>query len=382
MMKMKIVSLLIFLSLVLGQPYEAVPQQIRFISPESQGTWLGIQRINFELRNIDAKKVISVEVFLNGKFLREIKSPPYSFNHDFGQVPKKSSIRVVVHGSKGVLLKKTISSYPYDAVEEVHVLQVVVPVVVTDKKGTLLTHLKKEDFIIMADGAEQKINSYSRGGGMDFHLALLIDISSSMSDRIGKVRSSATIFLKQVLTKKDEACLIFFNHDTFEDTDFTNNIDDLINSMSMIFPYGKTALYDAIVYCLKLFRGIQGRNIVILYTDGEDNSSYIDPYTLIKQAEKSNAVIYSIGPKVHHFGDTYWELLKEISASSGGLTFSFTNIDQIEGFYRKIKQDIRTQYILQFSPKGIKKLNRFRKITVKIKDRKDYNIRTIKGYFY
>lgn len=381
-MNRKIICLLIFLSLASGLLYAVAPQQIRFISPINEGTWLGVQRIHFELRNVDPKKVISVEVFLEGKFLREFKSPPYDFSYDFGQVPKKSSIRVVVYGSRGVLLKKSISSYPYDAVEEVHVLQVVVPVVVTDKKGNMLTHLKEEDFIILADGVEQKINSYSRGGGVDFHLALLIDISSSMSDKIGKVRDAATIFLKQVLTKKDEACLIFFNHDTFEDTDFTNSVDDLINSMSMIFPYGKTALYDAIAHCLKLFRGIQGRNIVILYTDGEDNSSYIDPYTLIKQAERSNAVIYSIGPKVRQFGDMYWELLKEISASSGGLTFSFTNIDQIEGFYSKIKQDIRTQYILQFSPKAIKKLNRFRKILVKLKDRKDYNIRTIKGYFY
>lgn len=357
--------------------------EIRFLSPKGDGTWIGVQKIAFQITGYDQKSIRTVEVYIDGKFVREFESPPYEFNYDFGQVPQKRVLRVVVQGVNRLLMRRDIASYPYDATEEVNVIQVVVPVVVTKETGSTVRNLKKEDFLLYEDGVLQELNEFRQGGKMDFKLTLLIDISSSMLDKIDRVKQAATMFLEQVMTKNDEANLIFFNHETFEDTGFTDNVNDILNSIEMVFPYGKTALYDAVAYGLRLFRGQQGRNIIVVFTDGEDNSSFIDPYTLTKQSEKSNVVIYAIGPKLYPLGDRkYWDLLKEITNSSGGLTFFFTSVNDIEGFYAQIKQDIQAQYILQYSPKGIEKLNRFRKIEVKIKDHDDYQIRTIRGYYY
>ena len=357
--------------------------EIRFLSPKDQGTWIGTQRIRFELRGIELKNLRSVEVYLDGIFLKDFKSPPYELSYDFEQVPKTRRLEVVVKGISKILARNEINSYPYDTVEEVHVLQVLVPVVVTDQNGSDVSWLKKDDFILFEDNKEQEINSFSGSGGMGFNLAMLIDISSSMADKIGLVKKAATVFLEKILSPKDKANLIFFNHDTFEDTGFTGNMDDLINSISLIYPFGKTALYDAIAYGLKSFRGIQGRNIIIIYSDGEDNSSFIDPYTLMKQTERGNAVIYSISSKTSQYGETkYWELLQGISKSSGGLTFTLRDMKNIDTLYARIKKDIKAQYILQFSPKGLQKLNRFRSISIKLKNRKNFKIRTINGYYY
>jgi len=208
-----------------------------------------------------------------------------------------------------------------------------------------------------------------------------------MKDKIADVKGIAKIFLKQLLRKEDEAIIVFFNHDVFEDSDFTNNIEELDNSLSIAFPFGATALYDAIAYSVRLLKSIIGQNIIILFSDGEDNSSAIDPYTLMKIVERSNSVIYSIGRQLDDYNQ-YQDLLKKIATSSGGMPFFFDDVDDIQKLYQKIRNDIQAKYILQFAPKINKPQNRFRKITVKltsaaeVRISKRHKIRTMKGYYY
>jgi len=258
----------------------------------------------------------------------------------------------------------------------------VVPVVVTDRRGNYVANLKKDDFIILEDGVPQDVSYFSKSGKSTFHLALLIDISASMKDKIMKVKDVAKQFLKQLLSKDDRAIIVFFNHEVFEDSDFTNEITELDSALSIAFPFGATALYDAVAYCVKLMRSVIGHCIIILFSDGEDNSSAIDPYTLITIVERSNSVIYSIGKKMHMQGyDEYQELLRKISLSSGGMTFFPDDVRDVQKIYNRIRQDIRAQFLLRFSPKDKTKRNRFRKLTVKVKNKR-YKIRTMKGYYY
>jgi Ca-activated chloride channel family protein len=266
-------------------------------------------------------------------------------------------------------------------------MQVVVPVVVMDRRGNYISGLQKDDFLILEDGVPQKISYFSTSGQSTFHLVLLIDISSSMKDKIADVKEIAKMFLRQLLREGDEAIIVFFNHDVFEDSDFTNNVEELDSSLSIAFPFGATALYDAIAYSVKLLKSIIGQNIIILFSDGEDNSSAIDPYTLMKIVERSNSVIYSIGRQIDNYNQ-YQDLLKKIANSSGGMPFFFEEVSDIQKLYQRIRQDIQAKYILQFAPKKNKPQNRFRKITVKLttaaEERilKRHKIRTMKGYYY
>ncbi|MCK4761142.1 MAG: VWA domain-containing protein [Candidatus Aminicenantes bacterium] len=380
---MKKIKILFMLCLLAAPLLQAADQPgIEFLSPKNNEIWLGMKEINIQVKGVDPGTIRVVELYLDGKLLKEFKRPPYSLRYDFGQRPKFRKLKAVLRNINQDTLSKEIRSDFFDDVQEVNIMQVVVPVAVMDQKGNYVSGLKKEDFILLEDGVAQDIDYFTISGRTKFNLVLLIDISSSMKNKIGKVKEAARLFLEQLLSKNDRAIIVFFNHDVFEDTDFTNNIDELFNSISVAFPFGATALYDAIAYCIKLLKSITGRNIIILFSDGEDNSSYIDPYTLIKKAEKSNSVIYSIGKKLGAYEDSqYQDLLRKISSSSGGMTFFFDKVEDIEKVYRRIRQDIRAQYILQFSPKDDKKRRRFRKINVKIK-RKKYQIRTIKGYYH
>jgi VWFA-related protein len=358
--------------------------RVWFASPQSDDIWIGKRKIEIKFRDIDPKKIRSVEIYLDGKFLKDFSAPPYMMDYDFGQIPKNRTLKMLVKDiHKIVILEREINSYQFDDARMVDVAQVVVPVVVTDQNGYYIKDLNKDDFIISEEGVDKEITYFDKKGKTKFNLVLLMDISSSMKDKIGDVKDAAKIFLEALITKKDKAIIVMFNHEVFEDTDFTNNIDELINSLSIAFPFGATALYDAVAYCTKLLKGVPGRNIIILFSDGEDNSSYIDPFTLIKRVERSNSVIYSIGKRTSFYDDIrYQDILKNISVSSGGITFLFDDISDIPTIYREIRRDIKAKYILQFKPQKKGKLKRFRKITVSVKGKKRYKIRTIKGYYY
>ena len=360
----------------------AVPS-VSFISPKDDDIWIGNQKIEVQIKDIKPEALISVSVYLDGKLLKEFKSPPYRLKYNFGQVPKNRKLEVVVRPRNSLYsIRRDIRSYHLDDSQVVNVLQVVVPVVVTDRRGNYVANLKKEDFILMEDNVPQEITYFSKSGKSTFHLALLIDISASMKDKIVKVKEVAKKFLKQLMTKDDQAIIVFFNHEVFEDSEFTSEISELDSALSIAFPYGATALYDAIAYCVKLMRSVIGHSIIILLSDGEDNSSAIDPYTLINIVERSNSVIYSIGKRLHMAGfDEYQELLRKISHTSGGMTFFLDDVDEVRKVYNKIRKDIKAQFLLRFSPKDKKKRNRFRKLTVKIKNKK-YKVRTMRGYYY
>lgn len=368
-------------------PLEAQTPGIKFISPEADRIWVGSTRIAVEIKDIDPTTLRSVDIYMDGNLVKEFKEPPYSFKYDFGPEPKNRTLEVLARTLDNQKIRNTLHSYFADDTQTVNVMQVVVPVAVTDKKGNYIPGLKKEDFIILEDDVPQETSYFSTSGQSTFHLVLLIDISSSMRDKIADVKEIAKMFLRQLLRKDDQAIIVFFNHEVFEDSDFTSNVDELDNSLSIAFPFGATALYDAIAYSVKLVKSIIGQNIIVILSDGEDNSSSIDPYTLMKIVERSNSVIYAIGKQMNEYNQ-YQDLLQKIATSSGGMPFFFENVSDIQKLYQKIRSDIQAKYVLQFAPKNNKQQNRFRKITVKITPAAEnaiaskYSIRTMKGYYY
>jgi VWFA-related protein len=381
-MKNKIFLLLILAVFINGPHLPAQDKpEITFVSPENEEIWFGTMTINIKIANLPADTLHTLEIYLDGRLIKEIKAPPYTFPFDFGKVPQNSSLKALLRVKNEVISSAQIKSFPLDDVQEVDVTQILVPVVVTDSKGNYVSDLDKDDFILSEDNLPQPINNFSKSGKTDFHLVLLIDISSSMKEKIGEVKTAAKQFLNGLLTKNDKAIVVFFNHEVFEDTEFSNNVNELSNSISMGFPFGATALYDAVGYCLKLLKSMSGLNIIILFSDGEDNSSYLDPFTLMKKAERSNTVIYAIG-KYNSFNDEYQDILKKLSSSSGGMLFFLEDPSGIQKIYDAIHRDIKAEYILEFSPTKKGTAKRYRQITVKLKKNKKCNIRTIKGFYY
>ena len=382
--------IVMLLVLIAATPSPYLPAQqdqekprIRFLSPRNDDIWIGEQKIEVEVKGVKPQSLRSVSIYLDGKLIKEFTEPPFRIKYNFGQMPKNQELEALVNLRNQAPIREEILSYHLDDSQEVEVLQVVVPAVVTDRRGNYVSDLTKDDFVIVEDGIEQEISYFSKSGRSTFHLVLLIDISSSMRDKIQKVKEVAKQFLRQLMTKGDKAIIVFFNHEVFEDSDFTSDIGELDNALSIAIPFGATALYDAVAYSVKLMKSIIGHNIIILLSDGEDNSSAIDPYTLMNIVERSNSVIYSIGKKEYmNTYDQYQKILQKISVSSGGMTFFLDDVDEVRKVYEKIRRDIKAKFLIRFSPKDKERRNRFRKITVRVKNHKGYQVRTMKGYFY
>jgi Ca-activated chloride channel family protein len=382
MKKMRIPCLLLLLAAAAWPAAAQDRPTLAFAAPENGEIWFGNLDVRISVQNLAADSLYSLEVYLDGRFIKEFKQPPFAFRHDFGKVPQNSALKALLRVNGQVVASAEIRSLAIDDSQEVDVTQIMVPVVVTDSEGNYVPDLKKEDFILLEDNKPQVISNFSRSGKSQFHLAMLIDISSSMKDRIGEVKDAARQFLKQLLTRNDKAIVVFFNHEVFEDTEFSSDLDELSNSIATAFPFGATALYDAVGYCLKLLKGMPGLNIIILLSDGQDNSSFMDPYTLIKKAERSNTLIYAIGRSGGSYDDEYQEILKKLSSTSGGMLFFADDSSEIKRIYELIRHDIKAEYVLEFSPDKSARGKRYRQITVKLNGRKKYNIRTIKGFYY
>lgn len=165
-----------------------------------------------------------------------------------------------------------------------------------------------------------------------------------MRYKIHSVIKAAGSFFKELLTDKDRGTVIFFHHAVFDHLGLTANIDELMERLQIHSPMiGQTALHDAVSKALKVVEKASGWNIIVVFSDGGDNSSYTDRFTLLERVKKTNALIYTIentdipGKK---------DVLREMTMATGGTTFRLAEVKEIQNVYKSIREDIKARYLL------------------------------------
>lgn len=370
-----------------GEEKEKDKPSVVFHSPKAGDVWTGKQKIEVELKHVPAGTPVKVEIYLDGRFITVLNKRPYTYTHDFGSRAQHRTLKVLVKDHKArTVVSGTLHSLDVDDSHEVEVRQLVVPVVVKDKNGNYIRGLDKADFQLKADGVEQEISYVKRSGTMQFNMVLVIDISGSMQFKLRKVIEAGRDFLKKLMAPNDRGAVVYFNEDVFEPSGITDDLDELLKSLSLESrAVGETALYDAAAYTLELLSGVRGWNIMVIFSDGGDNSSYIDPMSLVQKVKKSNTVIYAIRNIAGRDEDPYYlSFMENICSISGGMTFRLSDIAGTQKVYDRIREDIRSQYLLHFSPAKLKRGrrgNRFHTLEVTVKG-KNYQVRTLKGFHY
>jgi VWFA-related protein len=354
-----------------------------FLSPGEDDLWTGDRKVKIKLRNINNEDVRVIEVYLDGRLVRELTALPYVFTHSFGIEGQNRTLKAVVRGEGlKVLADAELKSYQVYHSHQVEVQQVLVPIVVKDKKGNYVRGLKKEDFLLVSDDKTMEVSHLSTKGTERFNMVQVVDVSYSMRDKIHDVLLASRDFTRQLISGNDNGTFVFFNHRVFDHMGFTSNMDELIERLDLRAPVmGGTALYDAIAYTLNLMSKTPGSNFMVIFSDGEDNSSYIDRFSLVKKVKKSPVVIYAIDNR-QTSGN---EVLEEICSLSGGMLFPLANVNKTKKVYEEIREEIKAQYVLYFNPAagGIaRSFRRFHPLVVKVKGHDDYDIRAIKGYYY
>jgi Ca-activated chloride channel family protein len=260
---------------------------------------------------------------------------------------------------------------------------------VTDRRGQFLTDLTLEDFEILEDGKPHAVQHFARGDdletGPELHIGLLFDTSGSMDADIKMSRSAAIKFLNTMDHARDMT-LVDFDTEVrvtkFSQQDFPR----LVERIRSRKPEGFTAMYDALGVYLDGAAEVEGRKILVVFTDGGDTRSAIrfgDAMTLIRA---SDVMVYAIGFLQNQSGGSRSEQrlrLTQMASESGGSAFFPLTMKEVEEAYDTIVSQVRAQYILGYVSTNTATDGHWRKVEIRVRKPTGdgARIQARKGYF-
>ena len=289
-----------------------------------------------------------------------------------GEVAKPSS------GQQGGSIKVTVNL-------------VVLHTSVLDKGGKFVDDLKQENFRVFEENAEQKLSIF-RNEDVPVSMGLVIDNSGSMKEKRARVNEAA-LTLVQASNPQDEAFVVNFNDDFFLDLDkdFTNSIPELKEALERIDARGSTALYDAIIGSLDhLKKASKDKRVLLVVTDGDDNTSRNSLEKTLKELQKTSTVVYTIGLLGKDSGEEKRQAkkakkaLQAIATASGGLAFFPADVAEVHALCEQVAHDIRHQYTLAYYPSNAAQDGTFRTVKVDVippRGKSKLTARTRNGYY-
>ena len=281
----------------------------------------------------------------------------------------------------------------------VNVRLVNVAFTVRDDAGRLVTNLTKDDFDVRDDNQLQPISFFARGEDLPLTLGLIVDASGSQQRFVKQHEHDLGIFLKNVLAPRDRAFVLRFGNHLRLASDFSSSGSDLMGGLKHIdkksqeapeigpreYRAGGTAFYDALYYAttLKLAADNHGRRALIVFSDGEDNSSAHDMMATIEAAQSENVVVFGIRYTETRKGE--WtarnkygtSVLARISHDTGGADFDAQAADLREVF-KEIGAQLRSSYELAYHTGPAD--GTFHKLSIRAK-KPGLTIRAKTGYF-
>ena len=269
-------------------------------------------------------------------------------------------------------------------------------VTVTDSSKQFVKGLKAGDFSVFEDGAQQSVQFFE-ATETPTDLIVLIDTSSSMSDKMDVVHEAAIGFLK-TMKAGDRGAVVAFADGVDVIQPLTGNYQLLEQGVRRTNAHGATSLHNAIYIALKQFGrsaqqdGDVRRQAIAVLSDGEDTSSLVSFEDVMELARKSGVSIYPIvlqsrtaaaravteGQR-RFFSEAEYSM-RTLAQETGAQAFFPMQITELKGIYAAIAQELSSQYSLAYSPNNGRPDGRFRKILVRIDSRPELKLRTRTGY--
>ncbi len=269
-----------------------------------------------------------------------------------------------------------------------------------DARGKLVQSLTRDDIELLEDAVPQKIEFFARGTDLPLTLGLIIDDSGSQ-DHFGKQhKKDLEIFLRQVLRPQDRVFLLCFGNHLRLVSDYTNSPDQILESYTRYEKSSKgfpeigphedrdlgTAFYDSLYYSVseKLAQA-EGRKAILMFSDGEDNSSAHDMMTTIETAQAANVPVYAIRYTETKHGkltarNKYGiSVMDRIAKETGGLHINAERTAPDE-YFQQIAEELRSSYDVGYYSTNKVKDDTFRKIAIRTK-LEGVTIRSKTGYF-
>jgi VWFA-related protein len=239
-----------------------------------------------------------------------------------------------------------------------------VSAVVRDRKGRFVKDLSVRDFEVMASGRPQRISNFRHDmGGVS--VALLFDVSGSMSANLNMSREAGSHLLSWLLDQRDEAAIFTFDSRLDEIVSFTKGLTRLPERLNSMKAFGATSLHDAIADAAEQLGRREGRrSAVVVFTDGNDTASRLSPGEVSGIASAIDVPVYILGVVPSIDNPTAETSAKSAARSplSGGLNnlarwtggdlFMVSTPAERSGAARQVIDELRHQYLIAFESSG------------------------------
>ena len=275
-----------------------------------------------------------------------------------------------------------------------------------DERGALVDNLTKDDVEVFEDAVPQKIAFFAKSVDVPLTLGVIIDASGSQDHFTKQHKQDLEVFLKEVLGPKDRVFLVCFGNHLRLAQDFTNAGAEVLEGLEAYEHRDKdkkkrkefaelgpkeerdlgTAFYDSIYYSVKeRLAKENGRRALLLFSDGEDNSSSHDMMTAIEEAQAENVQVFAIRYTEKEHGQLTARnkygirVMGRIARETGGAHIDAETTDP-HTYFRQIAEELRSSYELAYYPTNEVKDETFRKIVIKLK-RDGLKVQAKTGYF-
>jgi Ca-activated chloride channel homolog len=261
--------------------------------------------------------------------------------------------------------------------------------VTVTEAGRYITDLQEQDFDVFEDGVRQTLTLFSRVQ-QPIALAILLDTSASMEDKLGTAQEAAIGFARR-LRPGDVIEIVDFDSQVNILQPFTNDVAALEKAIRQTTVNGSTSLYNALYISLKDLKKARARTTeeirreaIIVLSDGDDTSSLIEYEEVLDLAKRSETAIYAIGLRQGNEGRREFKeaefVLRQLSQETGGRVFFPTSVSELPKIYEQIAEELSSQYALAYSSKNPQKNGVWRRIAVRVA-RPGLTARTRQGYY-
>jgi Ca-activated chloride channel family protein len=262
---------------------------------------------------------------------------------------------------------------------------VLIPVHVTTPLGATVANLARENFQLFEENALQTITLFATDDA-PMSIGLLFDASGSMKNKKQKVSEAAASFFKTA-NKEDEFFLVEFNDRAKLVVPFTPEVDELYSKIASSRPFGRTALLDGVHLALQHMKRARNlRKALVILSDGGDNWSRHKVREVKTALLESDVQVYAMGifdeDSAGHSTREEREgpsLLNDLAEQTGGLLYRVNDIDDLPAISARISRDLRTQYLLGYSPTHPVRDGKYRRVQVKLTVPKD--MPALRAYF-
>ena len=248
----------------------------------------------------------------------------------------------------------------------------IVPVLttVTDTQGRLVPNLEQDEFTILDNGKPQPITLF-QNETQPFTVVVMLDFSFSMTTHLDLLKQATEQFILRMLPA-DKGQVGAFSDKIQFSGEFTNDRDDLVAALKDLQFGNPTRLYDAIDASIDMLKNVEGRKIVLVFTDGDDTASRKGMGDVLDRAKASETMIYAIGLESEFpIGPGRMQRtrpdrgLRKLADETGGGYFELKKTTELAPTFTRVAQELHSLYTIGFQPNVLD--NKEHRLDVKMK---------------